>query len=254
MDELKPGRYQHYKGKFYELIGVGKHRETFEEFVVYRALYNSEEFGEKSLWIRSKKMFIENVMVEGKQVPRFRYVGNVNIEVEVRSFISKEKYESLLEFFKQHDQFVKEDYQENYYFDSEADLRTQKNSQDSKIFLKEGKIHDDFREEIEVKFDRDSFDKVNKIFESLGYNVEIKWFRKRFQFNWQEIKVCLDYTKGYGYIVELEKMSDDENKEEILSLLKDRLRELGVEETSKEEFNRKFAYYKENWRELINGN
>jgi hypothetical protein len=68
---LKPGRYRHYKGQDYEVIGCAKHSETEEEFVVYRALY-----GEKGLWIRPVAMFEESVLVEGKQVPRFQYVGS----------------------------------------------------------------------------------------------------------------------------------------------------------------------------------
>jgi len=100
----------------------------------------------------------------------------MNIEVEIRSFISKEKYESLLDFFRQNADLIKEDYQETYYFDSEEDLRTQKNSEGSKIWLKKGKIHDDAREEIEVRFSGDDFEKVNDIFGSLGYGVEVKWF------------------------------------------------------------------------------
>ncbi len=66
--ETKPGRYQHFKGKFYEVIGTAKHSETMEELVVYRALY-----GDKELWVRPKNMFLENVTVEGKKVPRFKY-------------------------------------------------------------------------------------------------------------------------------------------------------------------------------------
>jgi len=74
--DVKKGKFQHYKGNYYEVIGVGRHRETLEEFVIYRALYNSEEFGENSLWIRLKKIFMENVLVGGKEVPRFRFVGS----------------------------------------------------------------------------------------------------------------------------------------------------------------------------------
>lgn len=63
------GRYRHYKGKDYEVIGCAKHSETEEEFVVYRALY-----GEHGLWIRPKAMFLETVTVDGQTVPRFRPV------------------------------------------------------------------------------------------------------------------------------------------------------------------------------------
>lgn len=75
MEDLKLGKYQHYKGKFYDVIGIARHSETLEELVVYRALYNSKEFGNNALWIRPKKIFLKNVSVDGKEVPRFKYVG-----------------------------------------------------------------------------------------------------------------------------------------------------------------------------------
>ena len=56
--------------KLYEVIGMAKHSESMEEMVVYRALY-----GERGLRVRSLKMFMEEVEVNGKKVPRFRYVG-----------------------------------------------------------------------------------------------------------------------------------------------------------------------------------
>lgn len=70
MAELKPGVYRHFKGKEYELLGVAKHSETLEDFAVYRALY-----GEQKMWIRPLKMFLERVNANGKEVPRFEYLG-----------------------------------------------------------------------------------------------------------------------------------------------------------------------------------
>lgn len=64
--DIRPGRYQHYKGQDYEVIGIAKHSETEEELVVYRCLY-----GDHSLWVRPLSMFRENVTVAGEQVPRF---------------------------------------------------------------------------------------------------------------------------------------------------------------------------------------
>ncbi|GBE19469.1 MAG TPA: CYTH domain-containing protein [Candidatus Pacearchaeota archaeon] len=174
-----------------------------------------------------------------------------NIEVEIRSFISKEQYEKLLEFLKENSESVKEDFQETHYFDSEEDLRIQKNNHGAKIWMKKGKIHDDFRKEIEIKINKEDFNKTKDIFSSLGFCTEIMWLRDRKQFNWQDIKVCLDYTKGYGYIIELEKMSSEEEKEKTLNELKQKLRELDIPLTSKEEFEKKFKYYKENWKGLI---
>lgn len=65
------GRYRHYKGKEYEVIAVGRHSETLEELVVYKALYHSDEFGDNAVWIRPKKIFEEQVMLNGKKLPRF---------------------------------------------------------------------------------------------------------------------------------------------------------------------------------------
>jgi hypothetical protein len=64
---IKPGRYRHYKGNEYEVLGVAKHSETEEEFVVYRQLY-----GARALWIRPTAMFAETVLVEGRPRPRFQ--------------------------------------------------------------------------------------------------------------------------------------------------------------------------------------
>ena len=68
---LKLGKYRHYKGKDYEVIGVAKLEETLEDMVVYRPLYTSEY----SLWVRPLKVFTETVEIDGKTVPRFEYVG-----------------------------------------------------------------------------------------------------------------------------------------------------------------------------------
>ena len=65
-DVVRPGRYRHYKGNDYEVIGVARHSETRESVVVYRCLY-----GDFSLWVRPLEMFTEDVMIDGRQVPRF---------------------------------------------------------------------------------------------------------------------------------------------------------------------------------------
>ena len=65
-----PGRYRHFKGKEYEVVGMAKDSETLEDLVVYRALY-----GERGLWVRPLSMFTEVIEREGVQVPRFEYIG-----------------------------------------------------------------------------------------------------------------------------------------------------------------------------------
>lgn len=70
MEELKPGRYRHFKGKEYRLLAPAKHSETLESMVVYQALY-----GEKGLWVRPATMWSETVEREGYSGPRFTYIG-----------------------------------------------------------------------------------------------------------------------------------------------------------------------------------
>lgn len=67
---LNVGLYQHYKGNYYTVLGVARHSEDESELVVYRP-----EYGDRSLWVRPLSMFIEQVEKDGKQVPRFAYIG-----------------------------------------------------------------------------------------------------------------------------------------------------------------------------------
>jgi hypothetical protein len=66
---IKPGRYRHYKGQDYEVIGCARHSETEEELVVYRALY-----GDRGLWVRPIAMFTEQLSIDGTSVPRFSFL------------------------------------------------------------------------------------------------------------------------------------------------------------------------------------
>ena len=69
-ETVNPGRYRHYKGNDYEVIGLGKHTETGEPLVFYRALY-----GERGLWARPASMWNETVEIDGRKVKRFTYIG-----------------------------------------------------------------------------------------------------------------------------------------------------------------------------------
>lgn len=66
---IKLGKYQHFKGSQYEVIGLAKHSETLEDLVVYRALY-----GDNDLWVRPLSMFMEEVEVAGEKISRFKYI------------------------------------------------------------------------------------------------------------------------------------------------------------------------------------
>lgn len=74
MQDLKLGKYQHFKGNFYEVIDIARHSETLEEMVIYRALYDSPEFGNNALWVRPKEKFCETILVDGKEIQRFKFI------------------------------------------------------------------------------------------------------------------------------------------------------------------------------------
>ena len=93
MDEIKPGRYRHFKGNEYEVIGLARHSETQEEMVVYRALY-----GDFGLWVRPARMWNETVERDGKTFRRFTYIAvamkgidaeNLPLEEIVRQSLKK---------------------------------------------------------------------------------------------------------------------------------------------------------------------
>ena len=68
--KIRPGRYRHFKGNEYEVIGIARHSETDEAMVVYRPLY-----GEGGLWVRPASMWNEIVERDGQVYQRFTYIG-----------------------------------------------------------------------------------------------------------------------------------------------------------------------------------
>lgn len=70
MDEIKIGKYRHFKGNEYEVIAIAKHSETTEDYVVYKALY-----GDGGIWVRPASMWNETVERDGATYKRFTYIG-----------------------------------------------------------------------------------------------------------------------------------------------------------------------------------
>jgi cupin 2 domain-containing protein len=70
MSDPQPGRYRHYKGHDYAVLGMARHSESQDELVLYR-----QEYGDHSLWVRPKEMFLETVKIDGRDIPRFQYLG-----------------------------------------------------------------------------------------------------------------------------------------------------------------------------------
>lgn len=74
LQNLSKGIYKHYKGNFYQVIGVAKHSETLEELVVYKPIYNHDHAKPEQLWVRPLKMFTETININGTTVCRFEPV------------------------------------------------------------------------------------------------------------------------------------------------------------------------------------
>lgn len=172
------------------------------------------------------------------------------IEAELRSFISDEQYMTLCGFFDANAELVKEDTQETGYFDCAADLRIQRGAAKSKIWLKKGAMHDAAREEIEIAINPSQYDGFMQLFEALGYNINIMWFRHRREYRWNGISVMLDDTRGYGKIIEFEKLTDTAGQDSAVAELQEKMAGLGIALTPAEEFARRFEDYKANWRTL----
>lgn len=71
MQSIPLGKYKHYKGKEYEVIGIARHSETLEPLVVYKALYQEDG---NNLWVRTLEMFTEQINVQGQFLPRFQKI------------------------------------------------------------------------------------------------------------------------------------------------------------------------------------
>lgn len=91
-----PGRYRHYKGNEYTVLSIVRHSETEEELVLYR-----QEYGNHGHWVRPKEMFLENVKVDGQDVPRFQFLGaeqspQTNLFANIPSDLPQELFETIL--------------------------------------------------------------------------------------------------------------------------------------------------------------
>lgn len=171
-----------------------------------------------------------------------------NIEVELRTFISAEKRKEILEIFSKREKTLEK--QITTYYNCPQDFRLMETSKYCKLWLKEGKMHEEARREYEVIIDKKYQEALISMIKALGYEEQIKWYRNRITLWVDNIKVTIDETIGYGEIIEGEiivnnKEEIERGKEEIRKLFS----ELKIENlSSKEEFNQKYEDYKKNWK------
>lgn len=175
----------------------------------------------------------------------------MKVEVELRSIITKQKYDQLLKFFKSKAKFLGKEEQLTHYLDDNGTLRLQKTNDVSKIWLKQGRIHETVHEEMQVEFPSNRFKDLVNLFDSIGKDAKIKWIRIRYNFRWEGANVMLDYTKGYAHILEIEIISEKKNSIREKRKIELLFKKLGVLPTPKREFDSKYNFYRKNWKKLI---
>lgn len=76
VDQIHVGSIvRHYKGKEMQVLHIARHSEDLSLYVVYQKLYYDEQFGNRSIFIRPLKMFLEKVVVDGKEISRFEIIN-----------------------------------------------------------------------------------------------------------------------------------------------------------------------------------
>lgn len=93
-----------------------------------------------------------------------------------------------------------------------------------------------------------SLDEIDDLVLSSGYIYQAKWSRKRSEYSYKNTNVCIDKNAGYGYLVEFEKVVDDEEEiSDTRSNLKSLMDDLGLEELPQDRLERMFDHYNKNW-------
>lgn len=175
------------------------------------------------------------------------------IEVEIRSIISPNQFKRLEEYFKERGKFIEKNYEETVHFSGPKDLRIRRDDHKAYLILKEGKMHDNAREELEVLVPKKDFGVLERIFISLGFEITSRWKRSRIVYKWKGIKVHLGITRGYGRIIEFEKVVSESKKEETYKKMRRAFESLKIKVTPRKEFEVKYNRYLQQWRNILSG-
>lgn len=171
-----------------------------------------------------------------------------NIEVEISTFVPSKEWQRLRRFFRKNAKFLGVHRDQTSYFHKDGQLRIRIEPKGAYLVFKSGKMHDAARTEIEITFDRRDVAKMEQLLANGGFPVVVRWFRKREKYVWSDISVTLDDTRGYGTILELEKMAGGREKEKVYKQLSSKLKSLGIKSAPRREMNRRYRYYLKNWK------
>jgi predicted adenylyl cyclase CyaB len=175
------------------------------------------------------------------------------IEVEYRSFIDEKDYFKLKQQLETYFEFKGTEKQITYYLNHEIDTRIQLSEKKSRIWQKLGKLHDISRSEIDIILQKEDGAKMLQLFINLGYSVKVAWFRERKSFKSSNISIELDNTIGYGRILEVEILCEENEIERAKEDIKKIFDKFELMISSKEEFDKAYNIYKDNWLTLTKG-
>lgn len=175
-------------------------------------------------------------------------------EIEYK-FVLKTKDKNKLEKFLKANKakLVSEGTQDNWYYQAPGknDLRIRRTDKEAYLILKKGWMHDNDRDELEIKVDRKDFLRLDEILTALGFKYDTKWYRKRKEYKYKNFTITIDFNAGYGWVTEIEQTvragGEEKAKQEILDLAKT----IGVKPATKELFNKMYNFYKKNWPHYI---
>jgi predicted adenylyl cyclase CyaB len=138
------------------------------------------------------------------------------IEIEFRSIFSKEKHNQLQAFLNENAADLGQDDKDVFFYifpDKLLKVVNNISKKNAKLVLKLNKIGQGSSfEEIEVPFDTSDFEKLNSIFQNLGYSKSMRSFQKRHNYNYRGVEIALKYSDSWGYHAELEQVVDDMTK------------------------------------------
>ncbi|NQU78271.1 hypothetical protein HQ545_00730 [Candidatus Woesearchaeota archaeon] len=168
-----------------------------------------------------------------------------DIRVQIGSVLTKDKHNSLIEFFQQQCGASSWEEQVTYHYEAPVEAIIQKKSTFSRLVTKKGS------ERVELRFNRDDFGQLENMFKMFGYPIKVKWFRKRHTFQWRGFDIFIDDKRGYGMTFSMSKKSDAAGQAYATLEMQKSFKDLDLEVTPKDEFDKKYQNYMQNWKAML---
>jgi len=169
-------------------------------------------------------------------------------QVWIKGWGSLSEYSRLREFLQANGQYVRTEPYESQWFDENGSLVIEKHDGYACIKKKIGNPDDEVYEEIEIRCRDQDYDQLDELFTSMGNKTSAVWKRTRELFDWWPVLVYLDKIEDFGVIVEFKLYAQLKDKQAAIEEAKERIKKMGLELISKEDFLSKEKEFIKNWR------